>query len=244
MAEMTRTGFGTVTAMVDRLVREFSFLGRSFKVSCIDPTPQHASWFTFEDESEVRNRHWKICEGDRILDVGAAYGSYTMCALAMGAGRVWAWSPQDTPEGIAEKTFFEESLELNGWSHLCKVFKTGIYDKTGWLDAMDQSFTEHERSGSDIIRVETLDDWAAREIPDEERIDWLKIDVEGAEVEVVNGGRELIRKFRPRVFVENHEFKAPGIESRVRDALQALAPYRHVMTEPHHGVSHSTYVCD
>lgn len=230
--------------MVDRLVREFGFLGRPFKVSCIDPTPQHASWFTFEDEAEVRNRHWRICEGDRVLDVGAAYGSYSLCALAMGAERVWAWSPQDTPQGIAEKTFFEESLELNGWAPRCKVFKTGIYDRTGWLDAMDQSFTDYPRSGPDIIQVETLDNWVDREIPNLDRLDWLKIDVEGAEVEVVLGGRRTISRFRPRVFVENHEFKTPGIEGRVREALQSIAPYRHVMTEPHHGVSHSLYVCD
>lgn len=219
-------------------------MGRPFMVSCIDPTPRHASWFTFDDEAEVRNRWWHICQGDRILDVGSAYGSYSLCALAMGAEFVWAWSPQDAPEGIPEKTFFEESLRLNGWETKCKVFKTGIYDKTGWLDAMDQSFTAERREGSDIIQVETLDDWAARETPDLDRLDWLKIDVEGAEVEVVKGGRGIISRLRPRVFVENHEFKAPGIEERVRDALLELAPYRHVMTEPHHGVSHSLYVCD
>lgn len=230
--------------MIDYLVRQFEFMGRPFQIACIETTPQHASWFTFVDEAEVRNRHWQICEGDRVLDVGAAYGSYSLAALAMGAGRIWAWSPQDMPEGVGEGAMFEESLRLNGWAARCKVFRTGIYDRSGYLNAMDQTLTEEERVGSDIIRVERLDDWAAREIPGEDRIDWLKIDVEGAEVEVVNGGQELIRKFRPRIMVENHEFKAPGIEGRVRDAIMAIAPYRHVMTEPHHGVSHSLYVCD
>ena len=45
-----------------------------------------------------------------------------------------------------------------------------------------------------------LDDYLA----DLARLDWIKIDVEGAEIEVLKGVRQLIEKFNPRIIVEWH----------------------------------------
>ncbi len=221
--------------------KDFDFRGNPFKVACVETYPYHPTWFTFVDESEVRNNFWHIAPGDRVLDVGAAFGSYTLCALAAGAEMVWAWAPQGIPGAESEEETLKASLEANGWSHKCRIFTTGVFDKSGYLHAGDQSFTEEPREGWEILHVEKLDDWATREIPNESRIDWMKLDVEGAEVEVIRGGSDLIQKYRPRILVENHAFKKADIESDVESALNSITRYKKIATTPHHGVTHSYY---
>ena len=39
----------------------------------------------FDDEAEIRDAYWNPQAGDRVIDIGARYGSYTLPALAAGA---------------------------------------------------------------------------------------------------------------------------------------------------------------
>ena len=80
------------------------------------------------DERETRNQLWDIQSGDYVLDVGACYGSYTLTALACGAEKVYAWSPQSHGH-LNEKLILEQSLKLNGWENKCVVYDTGILVK-------------------------------------------------------------------------------------------------------------------
>lgn len=223
-------------------IREFSYRDVPYKVSCVEADGyQHPSWFTFVDEESVRGMFWDVKPGERILDIGAGFGSYALTALAAGAAHVWSWSPQCGPDGVPERNFFKESLELNGWTGRCSIYDTGLFDKSGYLNVDDQTLTDEPRSGNDIILVERLDDWADRELRSGERIDWLKLDVEGAEVEVLKGGTELLRLNMPNILVENHVFKRPDVHAEVRDLLTSVG-FREVSTVPYHGVSHSLYV--
>lgn len=225
-------------------VREFSFRGKSFKVACVEqPNFQHPSWFTYEDEVSVRDELWKIVEGDVVFDIGAAYGSYSICALAVGAEKIYAWSPpQATPP---EPDLFGETLDLNGWRLKTVIYRRGLYSKTGWLDAASQAFTVEQPPvlTVDHIRVVTLDETAPREergfFPG--KIDWMKLDVEGAEVEVLRGAEQTIKRYRPRILVENHLFVRKTIGDEVRELLEGWG-FKHQVTMPYHSVSHSLYL--
>lgn len=209
---------------------EFSYVGAEMS---------HPSHWTHFDEQSVRDKFWNIKPGDSILDIGAAFGSYSLDALAKGADRIWAWSPQGSPE-CTEIEIFTSSLKLNGWEDKVSVYWThGLYDKVGWVDAQSQAFYEQQPvMSSDMIRVETLDSWGESNQP--MNLDWIKMDVEGAELHVLKGGVNVIRKYHPKILVENHTFKIPTIESDVRNFLSTLG-YREVETVPYHSVSHSLY---
>jgi hypothetical protein len=56
--------------------------------------------------------------------------------------------------------------------------------------------------GAHKVRTETLDRLMASINP--EKIDWLKIDVEGAEIEVLKGAQDTIEKYNPRILLEYH----------------------------------------
>lgn len=227
------------------LSKELSFKGHSYKVAYVEPVPYHASWFSFDDESDVRDRDWDIKPGDVVFDVGAAYGSYTLTALALGASHVFAWSPQGEPGLPQEREFLYESLRLNGWEDRVTIMSDGVYDKTGYLNASTQEFSENPLPESnDVIRVEALDDWRNKnglyQHAKSERF-WMKLDVEGAEVEVLRGASALITELKPTILVENHIFKNNNLAREVRYLLERKG-YIHVSTHPHHSVSHSVYV--
>ena len=56
-------------------------------------------------------------------------------------------------------------------------------------------------------------------------IDWLKIDVEGAELHVLVGAEQTIRKYKPKIIVESHTFIIPDIAGHVLGFLNRLECY-------------------
>lgn len=221
--------------------RDYQFKGQTYHVACIEDYPNHPTWFTYVDESDVRDRYWDIAPGDFVMDVGAAFGSYAVTALSAGATHVWAWAPEGIPGSVSEKEMLCATLGLNGWSKRCTIYTNGVYDKNGWLNTSNKQFCELEPVEHDLhtIPVYTLDAWYAETNP--ARVDWMKLDVEGAEVNVLRGAESLIRDRRPRILVENHLFVRESIAAEVRQVLEQLG-YQHESTIPYHTVSHSLYV--
>jgi FkbM family methyltransferase len=215
------------------MIKEFTFRGFPYRISATESIPCDPSWFSFVDESEVRDRDWTISPGDVVLDIGAAYGSYALTALAAGASMVHTWSPDQT-----ENVVLRESLALNGWSEKVIVHEDGLWSRTGFLSYTGNIgvvFSETEPSGGFPVRTLDSHDLGLG------RLDWMKLDVESAEVEVLKGAAVTITKFRPRVVVENHEFMIPGIEAQV-SAFFASMNYETVRVTPYHSVSHGLYV--
>jgi len=218
------------------MIRTFTFRDKPFQIYCSSEDPNHASAYTFVDENEVRERQWNVKEGDIVLDVGAAYGSYTLTALLQGAAFVYAWSPQADIE--KESDCLHASLKLNGWEDKAIVYGTGIYSSKGFLNTVSQEMVATGIENPDVIQVDTLDNWADEVFP--RRIDWVKLDVEGAEVEVLKSAEKLIRKFQPNIQVENHLFKKSTIAEEVNSLLQTFG-YATAEHSFHHSVSHSLH---
>ena len=54
------------------------------------------------------------------------------------------------------------------------------------------------------------------------RVDFLKIDTEGAELEVLKGGIETIKKYKPKLLLELHLFKDRNMSKKLEDFLGPL----------------------
>ncbi len=207
------------------------FRGSKYRILELDRGPQDPSWFTFVDEADVRDREWRIGPGDVVIDIGSAYGSYALTAMASGASFVHCWNPV-----ASENEVLAANLEMNGWASSSAVHGGGLYSKTGYLRESDQSFSETEADGH--FPVTSLDE-ACPVLP-EGRL-WLKVDVEGAEVEVLRGARRLIGERRPIVLVENHQFKNPAIQETVRALMCEDHGYSQESCVTHHQVVHTLY---
>jgi FkbM family methyltransferase len=166
----------------------------------------------YDDEAEIRDAHWKPGLGDGVIDVGARYGSYTLPALAAGA-TVIAVDPHAEILGLLRC-----AAELNGFTNLTAVC-AALLDGNPYPEDLRAEIGEVWPPGD--VQFTTLD-----EITDG-RVDWIKIDVEGAELAVLHGGMETLLAYHPRLLIEDHTRVYPWvakhrIAERIHDLLEGL----------------------
>lgn len=224
---------------IERLeYREAIFKERSYKFACDDKVD--SSYLCFKYESLLRNKWWDIKEGDVVLDAGAAFGSYSLPALSAGASRVVAW----VPEG--HEIFLKASAIANDWQKKIAVCPWGLWSKPGYVvspDGNDRPFYLTHFDRPESFRVSTIDDEV--EELGLERVDWLKIDTEGCEVEILLGTQQTISKFKPTILIEHHLFKDPEIKTKFDQNLYTIvSSYKEVATETYEKITYSLYKSD
>lgn len=144
--------------------------------------------------------------GHHVVDIGGYVGYFTMLAAqAVGAGgRVTTFEP--VPDNAAS---IRRSAETNGFGHVV-VEQMALSDGEG----RGRIYVEREEggaasstsslagSGNEFVEVPvtTLDRYACDH--GLARLDLVKIDVEGLEVEVVRGMETVMRTLRPELVVE------------------------------------------
>jgi len=152
-----------------------------------------------------------IGAGATVVDVGANIGCHTLpFAHAVGpSGRVIAVEPQ-----FMLFAMLCGSLAMNGLqqarAHWCAMgADAGVvivppvdYTAQGNFGGLELS---DQRKGESVPRV-TLDALAL------DRLDFLKVDVEGMELDVLQGGAQTISRLRPVIAVEaDREPKVPAL---------------------------------
>lgn len=138
--------------------------------------------------------------GATVLDVGANVGYYTLLAsvLAGDAGRVHAFEPEPKNAG-----FLRDHVRINRRRNVT-VQQAAVSDRAGTarFDFGGGSGTGHlADTGAIEVRTLRLDDYCAEHglAPSA-----IKIDVEGAEVSVLEGARETLARHRPILFLSTH----------------------------------------
>jgi len=156
----------------------------------------------------------EIRAGMQVLDIGGHVGFFALgAALRSGReGHVHVFEP--TPETIR---VLKRHIELNGWTDRITVFPGVMADKDG-----EMTFYSHGSSmASSLSRANTVD--LNPERPKQATVlsvpavtldsycrkngirpDVIKIDVEGAELLVLQGGRQTLMQSRPIVLCEVH----------------------------------------
>ncbi|MBL9121099.1 MAG: FkbM family methyltransferase [Phycisphaerae bacterium] len=156
--------------------------------------------------------------GRTMLDVGANVGFHTLTA-GLFFRRVVAFEP--TP-ATAER--LERNVMSSALRHI-DVKRCALSNRRGEAAfTVDRGHCGANRldgptpHGGETIRVPlmTLDELARSSPGGLGRIDFIKIDVEGHECEVLEGGLETIRHDRPQLFVE---FNTPDQFDRFRSLL-------------------------
>lgn len=168
----------------------------------VDVTAGHR---LFKPASKISQIEVFCKPGDYVLDIGANVGDWTLpFAERVGpSGRVLAFEPVPY---LAET-----------------VSKTAMVNKHEWVEVHNVALgseegeapfsVEYGNSGGSrlgrlsgnfapiSVHVARLDDVLARR-PDIDRIDFIKIDVEGHELEVLRGARKTLSRFLPPLVLE------------------------------------------
>jgi FkbM family methyltransferase len=142
--------------------------------------------------------------GAVCLDIGANIGFFSVfLGRHCPRGRVIAFEPSR-----ANVAHLRRNLALNALSNV-EVEPIGVYDRTGVLELHYTSkhpggsfFAESAIDAGELesIEVTSIDEWAER--VGLERLDLVKLDVEGSELRVLRGAEKTLRRFKPALFVE------------------------------------------
>src|SRR5919198_243323 len=146
-------------------------------------------------EEDIR-KHFNPKKGDIVIDVGAAFGLYTIPSSRQvsSSGKVVAIE--------AHPTVFEmlnRNVKLNkltnvtclNYAMYSRKTKVKIYSN---YTIMSERAEEEEEAKEKFVEVnaDTLDNILQQNGISKEQVNWLKIDVEGAELEVLKGAHSIL----------------------------------------------------
>ena len=186
------------------------------------------------EQAETRFCERVVSAGDVVLDVGANIGLYTLlCGRLVGdSGRVWSFEPEPR-----NATRLRVNLLLNGLRNV-EVVEAAVFRESGTvaLNVFAPSFgawhtlgrlelPDPFRPGELATPVDTVDvpavtldgHCAAEGI---ERVGLLKLDVEGAEVDVLVGARRLLAEGGIRTIL--FEVSLPQVEGLGHEPADAF----------------------
>lgn len=164
-----------------------------------------------------------------FLDIGANIGYYTnLCGTVLKKGRVLSFEPI--------KRLYEQNRKSIGKNNLknVKIFNFGcgtkyetksIYindENVAGASLIKKKYRLEKKGGSEYlekVNLVRLDNF----LKNEEKIDFVKIDVEGFEYCVLKGMKKILKKFRPKIIIEfssyTYEKQKKGLSEEILNFL-------------------------
>lgn len=162
---------------------------------------QHGCWLgSYEYDKQVLFAQ-TVKPGSVIYDLGSHVGFYTLLGsvLVGNTGKVFSFEP--LPKNL---TYLKKHLQINNIANT-QIIEAAVCDREGtaYFETNNCSFQGHLGSeGTLKVRTVGLDELITKEkvpIPN-----CLKIDVEGAEIKVLQGAKKMLTEFHPTIFLATH----------------------------------------
>lgn len=178
-----------------------------------------------------------LTPGGTFLDVGANTGWFALRAAAryreLGGGDVHAFEPQPVMFELITRSIEQNDLGGNLTLHGCAL---GNEEKTVWMA------TPAFNSGGSLVRFKEVKESLPVTMTrldslnlELDRVDIMKVDIEGSEPLFIEGATEFIRRYRPKIYSELHPKKLEWVSKRSRedylDQMEALG-YRALALSP------------
>ena len=168
--------------------------------------------------------------GQTVMDIGANMGevSFTLAQKVGAQGKVISFEPD-----AINYNRFEKNHALNTFGNIY-LQKVGLGSSDGKFK-MDINALEPGNLGSNRVlpteieedfenardvHITTLDGWISENPIDQ--LSFIKIDIEGYEVEAIKGGIETIKRFKPVIYSELHDDKLKEHGSSARAYVDLL----------------------
>lgn len=159
----------------------------------------------YHDSIEFENEDIRV-----VVDAGAAEGHFSVStAVLLSKAIVYAFEPSDR-----QRIMLQRNARLNNVDSRIHITPAGLYSRTGRLafrTAGAASFLEAVEENSlgfpcfEKVPVVRLDDWRKENKID--RIDLIKMDIEGAEIEALEGGLKTLEDLKPTCLVQAYHIR-------------------------------------
>ena len=146
----------------------------------------------------------------RVCDAGAATGLFAVAACVRFAGaRVDAFEPS-----VRQRLLLRRNLHLNGLSPRVTIVPSGLWNEPGVMEFRTHGAISSFRAVTSLpaalafserVPVTTLDHWARQ--AGVAGIDLLKMDIEGAEIEALEGAIATLRRDRPELLIQAYHLR-------------------------------------
>ena len=179
-------------------------------------------------EGSLLNDLLDVNEYDVFIDVGTSIGTWTVPAALMGA-RVYAYEPNSIARDALMKNLsinhIRNRVNVSPYALSSHVHTIGL-NKVGSMSNIQS--IDNKRSDAlcpsgecvGLVKATTLDNELIRIGG---QVDFIKIDVEGAELEVIKGAHALIKQ-RPRILIENHLGTDKDIMRKIHREIMSVRP--------------------
>lgn len=159
-------------------------------------------WLGYWELENQRRFAAHLGPGDVVYDIGAHVGLYTLLSsVSVGpGGHVYAFEP--FPRNVE---YLRRHIQLNRSAN-CTIVEAAVSDSCGLrrFDCTIHDTSGHlSETGAAYVRTVTLDEFlfagSGKHPPNA-----MKVNAEGAEMEVLIGGRRTITEFSPLIFLSTH----------------------------------------
>lgn len=179
---------------------------------------QQIFFFGYYDERGMKCLKKYLNKGDVFIDIGANVGCYSLIAskIVTETGKVYAFEPVNSIYNCLKK-----NVELNNLKNIV-LEKKAIYNKRGvkdlYISLSDNmgmsSISTPVSNYIEKVNTITLDEFIRNNKVN--KVDFIKIDIEGAELYALQGMTNTIIQNKPVIIVELNEWilKETGIDMK------------------------------
>ena len=163
-------------------------------------------WLGFWEPDNLKLFASQLGPGSVVYDIGAHVGLYTLLSSKSVGNQGHVYSFEPLPRNVR---YLRRHIELNEISN-CTVVEAAVSNRAGYqrLDPTAHDSAAHlSQTGALEVATIALDEFfyggSGARPPNA-----MKINAEGAETEVLLGGRRLIQEFFPIIFLSLHTERA------------------------------------
>jgi FkbM family methyltransferase len=167
----------------------------------ISGSSDHGCWLGSYEYDKQRLFERTITQGSVVYDLGGHVGFYSLLAseLVGPSGKVFTFEP--LPRNLS---LLKEHLRLNQVRNVTLI-EAAVSDKSGVVsfnEGLSSAMGHISNDGKLQVKTVVLDELiSSGEIPPP---DYLKIDIEGAEVMALSGAKSILTKSHPTIFLATH----------------------------------------
>ena len=192
-----KTSYNEWNELIDWL-HDYAYVEMQFKGKTLK-FPQGGVYLPFLLDSIFVRNQYDVSEAsikDKIvIDAGANVGTFSVLCALLGAKKVYAFEPV-----IGSCEMIRQNAKANGFENIITVVNKALSDvnthskiKLTYAGdggaSLDMANTHKAFQEVDVVTVDSF--------LNGERTDFIKMDVEGSEEQVLNGAKETIQKYKP-----------------------------------------------
>lgn len=169
----------------------------------------------FEHDSILAESDKYLNKNSIVLDLGANIGNHTLYWNKITkVKKIYAFEPVDDTYEILERNIELNNIVNNSISinHIGLGDKIGKASVAGKYDLYNIGGTNIKMDDNGDFNVTTLDKFMEENFK-EDKIDLIKIDVEGFEYQVLSGAKKTLAKYNPVIIIESFANKFEQVNS-------------------------------